>query len=309
MDISFNCDGCGQHINAASELVRQTVNCPACGKSLFVPKSSTVTAGTTVATNDITFDCYKCGQNIVIDETGAGQLVDCPKCGTVLEVPYKSKILDKLATSALPPKPTPAQTATQPPPSSLVSTPAPRVSSERWIGNGVRPNFFTPSEWSQVCKELEACYELITTSEIEVCNEPVARQALAALRQIQASVQVGVTCENYALVIGQVSLPVNDFVGGFGRQFPACTKIFSVALFYHQQLLSVWRSLPTSGARFWGGGFGVVGFLVGAAISTGLNTVIGAGEAKVSQELTERLQGGWLCTGAFTNMLEDALSQ
>jgi len=42
MDIRFKCNGCGQHIATANELVGLTVACPHCNRQLIVPGTSTI---------------------------------------------------------------------------------------------------------------------------------------------------------------------------------------------------------------------------------------------------------------------------
>jgi DNA-directed RNA polymerase subunit M/transcription elongation factor TFIIS len=76
MDISFNCDKCGQHIVIDAAGAGSTVQCPKCQAELVVPQPPS------------TFRC-KCGHHIVIDEAGTGIPIRCPKCHRILPVRRK----------------------------------------------------------------------------------------------------------------------------------------------------------------------------------------------------------------------------
>jgi hypothetical protein len=152
-------------------------------------------------------------------------------------------------------------------------------------------------------------YETITTKEVSVRQDPMARRALDALRQLQASVEVGLQLETYAGLVAQATLPVNDFVRLRGDAYPVFGGRLQDTLESHRQLLFLWRSTPTgAGGGFLGGGFGIAGFLIGAAIATGLNAMVDSAERKQADKLAGELRAGWSKTSAVVNMLEDALS-
>ena len=99
MDITFNCEKCGQHLTIDAAGAGLVVNCPSCKVSLKVPNQSTpkaaprpvvavVTAppiranSTTNTTNQATlFNCSACGKQI------SSEADSCPNCGQ----PNKSK--------------------------------------------------------------------------------------------------------------------------------------------------------------------------------------------------------------------------
>jgi hypothetical protein len=89
--------------------------------------------------------------------------------------------------------------------------------------------------------------------------------------------------------------------------YPVFAERLRDGLAGHRDFLNVWRSAPRTGTRFWGGGFGVAGFLVGAAISTGLNAAMDSHDAKLGGKLETFLQMGWAAISDGTKMLEDAM--
>jgi DNA-directed RNA polymerase subunit RPC12/RpoP len=87
MSIRFDCESCGQHLEADETTAGQVVLCTHCGKQLTVPPSSTVPKSAKMENTDISFRCDRCGQSIVIDAAGAGANVECPNCHQPLRVP------------------------------------------------------------------------------------------------------------------------------------------------------------------------------------------------------------------------------
>jgi len=231
---------------------------------------------------DITFDCDQCGQNIVIDEAGAGLVVACPSCNQALTVPQL--------------KPNPSVSR------AMVSTDVHRKPVRNWSVSG-----FPPDVSLRFSSGMAALYEGITNEETGLRYDPLAHKALDALRQVQANVEVGLTCETYAALIAQASLPVGDFVRMHADEYPNYAEGLRDVLLTHSDTLAVWRSVPTTTTRFGGGGFGIVGFLVGLAMSTGLNAGMDASDAKRNDLLMAALQKCWAVTAAETKMLEDAM--
>lgn len=37
-DINFNCEACGQNLDAPEEMAGERIDCPACGRSIVIPK-------------------------------------------------------------------------------------------------------------------------------------------------------------------------------------------------------------------------------------------------------------------------------
>ena len=154
---------------------------------------------------------------------------------------------------------------------------------------------------------LTACYAIIMSQESGIAHDPLAGRALDALRQLQAGVEVGLTCESYATLIAQASPPINDFVSMRANVYPVFAERLRDGLAGHRDALAVWRSARTTTPRFWGGGFGVAGFLLGAAISTGLNSVMDASDGARSGKVETFLQMGWAVMSEATNTLENAM--
>ena len=109
MDITFNCDGCGQKIVIAGEGAGFQVQCPKCAASLTVPKktgsqpaTSNVSLKPSVKNGKIIFECKRCHQTIDADSAQAGKLLSCPKCEGWICVPEVTP-----ASSTSSPKPLP----------------------------------------------------------------------------------------------------------------------------------------------------------------------------------------------------------
>jgi DNA-directed RNA polymerase subunit RPC12/RpoP len=307
-DVLFNCSACGQSIAIDEAGVGLEVECPKCQATVVVPDKATPVSTTVVHDPNacvtggvVTFVCKRCNQEISAAVARVGKLMSCPRCEGWITVPKgRTEVYVDETSERKTPQPTSQSSALAP------------KSSARKPNDGITriPNRNWNSSWipGSLRSSLERAYGVITTDEIGVERDPLMLQALTALRQIQANVDVGVGCESYALLIAQASLPVNDFVRRNGSRFPISAGCLQAALSLHQQAVSTWRSVPTGGTRFWGGGFGVGGFLLGAAISTGLNAMMESGEAKESQRFNSWLRSIWVRTGGMVNMLEDATS-
>ena len=91
MDITFNCDGCGQKIVIAGEGAGFQVQCPKCAASLTVPKktgsqpaTSNVSLKPSVKNGKIIFECKRChtaSSHRRVSDQYAGDLWVCPLCG------------------------------------------------------------------------------------------------------------------------------------------------------------------------------------------------------------------------------------
>jgi DNA-directed RNA polymerase subunit RPC12/RpoP len=293
--ICFSCDCCEQHFEAEQDMVGQAVSCPSCGKQIIVPASSTLSP----KGNDVIFNCSSCGQSITIDEAGVGLQVECPTCRAVLVVPPAQSSEWKASDGE------PTNLARRP-----IMSPAGLVDSETFENESQTPSRSWSNVWlpPRVSSGLAASYEIIVNEETGVRGDIIARKALDALRQLQASADVGLTCEAYAAVIAQASSPIGDFLRMRADTYPIFAERLQDTFQAHQDMLVVWRSTLATTTRFWGGGFGVTGFLIGAAISSGLNAAMDARDAKRGDSLESCLRMGWAITSAATNMLEDAMS-
>lgn len=61
--------------------------------------------------------------------------------------------------------------------------------------------------------------------------------------------------------------------------------------------------------QFMGGGFGATGFLIGAAISTGLNAMMDAADGERASSVAASIHEDWSFAAAKIEMLRQALAQ
>jgi len=95
MDVSFDCDNCGQNIVIDAAGAGLTVQCPKCNQSVVVPVLDVAISPPSApvsAKKGIRFSCDKCGQHLTFDEDGAGETVQCPTCSQTLVVPTRDVV-------------------------------------------------------------------------------------------------------------------------------------------------------------------------------------------------------------------------
>ncbi len=82
-DVKFPCPHCDQHMVAPEEMLGDTVDCPACKRSIRIPLVSAKTS----APRDLLFTCPQCSKFLVIDVRAAGRSCTCTDCQSPVSIP------------------------------------------------------------------------------------------------------------------------------------------------------------------------------------------------------------------------------
>ena len=90
-EISFECPGCQQNLEAPADTAGQTVACPSCGQHIEVPADA-----------NFKFNCPECDQRLEATPDLVGQEIQCPTCEKTITVPGPSALITALAISGLP---------------------------------------------------------------------------------------------------------------------------------------------------------------------------------------------------------------
>jgi predicted Zn finger-like uncharacterized protein len=241
---------------------------------------------------DISFNCDQCGQQIVVDEAGAGMLVQCPKCGEQITVPTPTASTNRSPTKS-------ADSAL------LRETFSDKSESieQRWS----RVLELAPSRKINAGERGRALMA-IQTDELEGRNDPLVRQSLAALRLVQANAAVGVSLDRYSASIADAWLAIDDLVAR-DSQYPVCIAWLVSAFGNYRNALNLWGQATRNTTQFMGGGFGVSGFLIGAAISTGLNAMMDVADGERASSVAASIHEDWSFAAAKIEMLRQALAQ
>lgn len=242
---------------------------------------------------DISFNCDECGQQIVIDGAGEGILVTCPKCGAQITVPTPTAATTRSSTKS-------ADSSLH---RETFSDKGESI-EQRWS----RMLELAPSRQIHAGERGKALMA-IQTDELEARNDPLVGRALAALRLVQANAAVGVSLDRYSASVADAWLAIDDLVSARDTQYPVCIAWLVSAFGNYRNALNLWGQTTRSTTQFMGGGFGVEGFLIGAAISTGLNAMIDATDGKRASSVAASIHEDWSFAAGKIEMLRQALAQ
>ena len=133
----------------------------------------------------------------------------------------------------------------------------------------------------------------IQTDELEGRNDPWVGRALAALRLVQANAAVGVSLDRYSASVADAWLALDDLVAANDTQYPICIAWLVSAFGNYRNALNQWGQATRNTTQFMGGGFGVTGFLIGAAISTGLNAMMDVADGERASSVAASIHEDW----------------
>lgn len=150
--------------------------------------------------------------------------------------------------------------------------------------------------------------DVIGKEEPQVAEDSEALKVASALRDIEARLEIGTSCEEYSRLLSSHWLQIRDFLSLKVGTYPLFTSLIkSIIQSYHEALVQWRQGAGLAPVQFFGGGFGFKGAVEGMAIGMCLNSIVGAMNQSRQNSLNSRLLATWSLAARKIRAVEYAM--
>lgn len=129
----------------------------------------------------------------------------------------------------------------------------------------------------QLPQSPEAIYRLLCQKESDVRADSSAQSTILAIRKLALTIDTGGLDFYQSLLLDAIA-EFHQFSMTHGSRYPIFSNAVGAILNDYRSAWDIVQSTPQSGSRMFGGGFGLGGFLIGAAVSAGVNSLLDASD-------------------------------
>jgi hypothetical protein len=134
-------------------------------------------------------------------------------------------------------------------------------------------------------------------------SSALAQQTMLSLHKLAATIETGFL-DPYPMLLVEATANLNRFAANNSYDDSEFIALAESILHDYHTGLDILRNTPQSGSRFCGGGFGLEGFIVGAAISTGLNALLESSDDKKANASIAAASQYWQHAASLLEILE-----
>jgi hypothetical protein len=136
----------------------------------------------------------------------------------------------------------------------------------------------------------EALHRLLCQNESDIRSDSSAENTILAIRKLALTIEAG-ALDSYPSLLVDAMAEFHQFSIASGSRYPIFSNAIDSILNDYRSAWDIVQATPQSGSRMFGGGFGLGGFLIGAAVSAGVNAILDASDkTKMDKHMEEACQ-------------------
>jgi hypothetical protein len=320
-DITFNCDGCGQHLVVNVSGVGLNVKCPKCQITLMIPQldnekeiiSPPITNkfGSTLSHSEIlklspnevksyaAIQAYKWARNVF-------GVLSCVFLSAFLFMYHNVVLTDNDLISCL----------------SVFGINLSFYTITVYFGQKYYINNIPVKHQrehyreqgilsAQIVWEIQTIYINNTIIEPDICHCVVFKTIVDKLQEIQSCIEIGTTNNKYGEMIAHLFVLNNKLKKEYKHVYPIGIDYIQRVLDLHREALGIWKSIGNSisDTSIIGGGYGVKGAFQGIAIAEVLNFIISSFNSVIIGRKAGEMKLRWILTQISINKLEEVVDR
>lgn len=321
-DITFNCDGCGQHLVVNVSGVGLNVKCPKCQITLTIPQldnKKEIISPPIISPPIIN----KFGSTLIHSEILKLSPNEVKSYAAIQAYKWARNVFGVLSSAFLIPF--------------LFMYHNVVLRNDGLIVFGINLSFYTiivyfarkyyinnipmkhqrkqdilsGIESARIAWEIQTIYINNTIIEPDICHCVVFKTIVDKLQEIQSCIEIGTTKNKYGEMIAHLFVLNNKFKKEYKHVYPIGIDYIQRVLDLHREALGIWKSIRNSisDTSIIGGGYGVKGALQGMSIALVINSIISSfNSVMIGRKAGER-KLRWILTQTAINNLEEVVDR